>query len=117
MSVTQTPVHQCQCEQCQQHPHSDVAKQHRAINRLASRHRHGGIQVLHQITGLSRMTIRRGRDEVQRIDRTRGIRRAGGGGTLLKKTSPCTEPVEELATGCHRWRPNDRYQMDAQDIT
>jgi hypothetical protein len=101
MSVTRTPIHQCQCEQCQQHPHSDVAKQHRAINRLlaqldeksrrrlagllASRHRHGGVQALHQITGLSRMTIRRGRDEIQRIDRTQGIRRVGGGRIPVEK--------------------------------
>lgn len=101
MSVTQFPVHQCQCEQCHHHPYGEVAKQHRALNRLlaqldeksrrrlagllALRHRHGGIQALHQITGLSRMTIRRGRTEIQRRDRPRGIRRAGGGRHPVEK--------------------------------
>jgi hypothetical protein len=104
MPVTRSTVHQCQCEQCQHHPFSEIAKQHRALNRLlahldeksrrrlaglfALRHMQGGLQAIHQITGLSRMTIRRGRDEIQRIDRSPSIRRPGGGRHLLEKKGP-----------------------------
>jgi len=104
MPVTRSSAQQCQCEQCHHHPFSEVAKQHRSINRLlaqldeksrrrlagllALRHWQGGIQTLHQITGLSRMTIRRGRDEIQRIDRIPSIRRPGGGRHRVEKNSP-----------------------------
>ena len=96
MTQSQKPsVHQCQCAQCQQHPYGAQAKDHLAINRLvasldeknrrrfigllASHQTHGGIEWLHQITGVSRPTIRRGRNEIQHVDRTPGIRRAGAG--------------------------------------
>jgi hypothetical protein len=97
-------LHQCTCETCQQHPRSETAKEHRAINRLLaildekSRRRfvgllaltaeHGDIQRLIEITGLSRNTICRGRDEIERVephathDR---LRRAGGGRKMVEK--------------------------------
>ncbi len=100
-----TIVHQCVCETCQQHPYSAIAKEHQAINRvltgldeknrrrfvglLALQWGHGSIQQLSEISGISRMTIRRGRTEVQRVDRqTAGrVRRPGGGRqTIEKKT-------------------------------
>jgi len=99
-------VHQCTCETCQQHPYSAAAKEHRAINRLLAgldeKHRRrfagllalqwgrGSIQLLSKITGLDRMTIRRGRAEVQRIDRkTVGrVRHTGGGRKTAEKKSP-----------------------------
>jgi len=99
----QTPVHQCVCQTCQQHPYSAVAKEHQAINRLLAgldeknRRRfvgllafqwgRGGIQRLHEITGISHPTIRRGRTEVQRIDRLQAgrARRAGGGRQATEK--------------------------------
>ena len=102
----ETTVHQCTCEPCQQHPYSAVAKEHRAINRLLAgldeKHRRrfagllalqwgrGSIQLLSEITGLDRMTIRRGRAEVQRIDRqTVGrVRRTGGGRKTVEKKRP-----------------------------
>src|SRR5262245_17968049 len=98
--------HKCICEDCQQHPHSATAKEHRAINCLMTmfdeKHRRrfpgllalqwgrGSIQLLSLITGLDRMTIRRGREEVQRIDRqTVGrVRRTGGGRKTVEKKSP-----------------------------
>jgi len=98
-------VHQCICETCQQHPHSTIAKEHRAINRLLAgldeknRRRfiglltlqwgRGGVQLLHEITGISRVTIRRGRAEVQRLDRktVNRVRRAGGGRQAVEKKS------------------------------
>jgi len=96
----------CICLTCQAHPHSAVAKEHRAINRvllvlneksrrcfvglLALQWGHGGVERLNQITGLSHPTIRRGRDEVQRVERRaeRGrIRRAGAGQPAAEKST------------------------------
>jgi hypothetical protein len=100
------PLHQCTCETCQQHPYGEIAEEHRAITRvlaildeksrrrfvglLASRLDHGGIQLLIEITGLSRNTICRGRAEVQRVE-PRAVRnrlRAPDGGRqkVEKKT-------------------------------
>jgi hypothetical protein len=106
MERNQEPeVHQCVCKTCQQHPDSAIAKEHRAINRLLAgldeKHRRrfvgllalqwgrGSVQLLQEITGLSRVTIRRGRAEVQRIDRqtTGRVRRAGGGRQTVEKKS------------------------------
>ena len=80
-----------------------MAKDHQAINRLvasldeksrrrfvgvlAAQQKQGGIQGLRQITGLSRTTIGRGRDEIQRVDRTPGLRRAGAGRKAVEKNS------------------------------
>jgi hypothetical protein len=94
-------VHKCGCQDCSQHPHSHQAQQHKAINRVVatfdekSRRRfvgllalqfgRGGIERAHELTGLSRATIRVGRKEVHRIDRIRSIRRSGGGRMALEK--------------------------------
>jgi hypothetical protein len=96
-------VHQCVCQTCQQHPHSAVAKQHQAINRvlagldeknrrrfagvLALQWGHGAVQRLIEITGLSRNTICRGRAEVQRVDCATAdrVRREGGGRQVIEK--------------------------------
>jgi hypothetical protein len=101
----ETKIHQCVCETCQRHPFGAIAKQHRAINRvlaqldeknrrrfvglLALQWRRGSIELLHEITGLSRMTIRRGRAEVQRVDRQTSdrIRRSGAGRQASEKKS------------------------------
>ena len=100
-----TEAHQCNCETCQQHPYGAIAKEHRAINRLLAglneknRRRFvgllalqwggGSIQLLHEITGLSRVTIRRGRAEVYRLDRrpVGRVRRSGGGRKAVEKKS------------------------------
>ena len=104
-SKPETKTHQCSCESCQQHPYSVRSKEHRAINRLLlgldEKHRRrlvgllalqwgrGSIQLLHEITGLSRVTIRRGRSEVQRLDhKTVGrVRVAGAGRQMVEKNS------------------------------
>ncbi len=97
---------QCSCAICHDHPWSGAAQEHRAINRLImaldekSRRRlagllawqrgRGGVNLLSQITGLSRTTIRRGRDEVQRVERSsaRGrVRKAGAGRSRVEKNS------------------------------
>ena len=48
----------------------------------------GGVQWAHEITGLSRMTIRAGREEIQHTDRTPGVRRSGAGRPAVEKSSP-----------------------------
>ena len=98
-------IHQCDCETCQQHPFSAIAKEHKAINRLlaeldeknrrrvagllAQQWGYGGVKRLREITGLSRTTIGRGRAELERVDRnTRGrARRSGGGRPVTEKKS------------------------------
>ena len=108
-SMTNRVDRKCACLTCQAHPRSAVAKQHRAINRVLatlnekSRRRfagllalqagRGGVERLSRITGLSRPTIRRGRDEVQRIERRaeRGrIRQAGAGQPAAEKSIPAS---------------------------
>jgi len=98
--------HQCTCPTCRKHPRGTVAKEHRAINRVLtalnekSRRRfagllalqwgRGGIEHLSQITGLSRPTIRRGRDEVQRVERRTErsrVRQAGAGQPAVEKNT------------------------------
>jgi hypothetical protein len=99
-------VHRCTCASCLSHPHSTVAKQHRAINRvlcgldernrrrfvglLAVQWGRGGIQRLIEITGLSRNTIDRGRSEIQHPRRAVAVgrvRRAGGGRKRVEKNT------------------------------
>jgi len=99
------PAHKCTCEACQADPYSVAAKEHRAINRvvrmLDERNRRrfvgllarqwgpGGVQHLIEITGISRNTIIRGRDEVEHPRKApgRGIRRRGGGRQPVEKNS------------------------------
>ena len=98
-------LHKCVCQTCQQHPYSAVAKEHQAINRvvagldeknrrrfvglLALQWGRGGIAQLIEITGISRNTIRLGRAEVRRADRTTvgRIRRTGAGRPAIEKNS------------------------------
>jgi hypothetical protein len=79
-----------------------VARQHQAINRvlatfdeksrrrfaglLALQQGRGGVHWVHEVTGLSRMTIRTGREEIRRADHLPGIRRAGGGRLVVEKS-------------------------------
>ena len=97
-------VHQCTCVVCRTNARSTTAKEHRAINRVVasldekSRRRFagllalqrgwGGVERASEITGLSRPTVRRGRDEVQRVERLaeRGrLRQTGAGQPAVEK--------------------------------
>lgn len=96
-------LHCCRCEICKLHPHSKVAKEHKAINRvligldernkrrfvgvLASQSRN--ILQLSQVTGLSRNTIYRGQSEVEYPSQNpvAGIRRSGAGRLPVEKNS------------------------------
>jgi DeoR/GlpR family transcriptional regulator of sugar metabolism len=57
---------------------------------LARQHGHGGIQEVAEITGLSRMTIRRGLRESERGQRESSdrVRRPGGGRKCVEKKLP-----------------------------
>src|SRR6266542_3214407 len=97
-------LHHCVCATCAKHPYGQVAGQHQAINRvmatfdekarrrfvglLALQLGRGGVQLAHEITGLSRMTVRAGRKEISRTDRTPGVRRAGAGRPAFEKSDP-----------------------------
>lgn len=97
-------IQHCNCRNCREHPASVQAKEHRSINRLLStldeKHRRrfvgvlalqwgrGAIEKLATITGLSRTTIRRGRNEIRSVERrgtTNKIRDAGGGRKMVEK--------------------------------
>jgi hypothetical protein len=96
-------LHNCTCDRCQRHPHSKIAKEHKAINRvllgLDERNRRrfvgvlasqqGNVSQLSQVTGLSRNTIYRGQQEVEHPKRNpaSGIRRRGGGRIAVEKNS------------------------------
>jgi len=97
-------LHHCACAACAEHAYGRVARQHQAINRvlagfdekgrrrfvglLALQLGRGGVQLVHEITGLSRMTIRAGRAEISQTDHTVGVRRAGAGRPTLEKNNP-----------------------------
>jgi hypothetical protein len=97
-------LHHCACPACGEHPYGQVALEHQAINRVIlsldekARRRfaglmalqlgRGGVQRVHAITGLSRVTVRAGREEIKRMDRTAGIRAAGAGRPAVEKSNP-----------------------------
>jgi hypothetical protein len=99
-------LHRCGCVLCRRSNDLEVQQEHEAINRvlvtldergrrllaglLALQHGRGGIQRLSEITGLSRMTIRRGQREIERADTLGGtrLRRPGGGRRRLEKKAP-----------------------------
>jgi hypothetical protein len=106
MKKKRRAVHRCECEECQRHPYGLTAKEHRAINRvlasldeksrrqcaglLARQRGRGGIQAVHEISGLSRTTIRRGQHEISTLKRTRRVRAPGGGRPPVEKNSPAS---------------------------
>lgn len=96
-------IHWCRCRGCRSRSDTELLAQHRAINRvlteldergrrlfagiLARQRRRGGIQQVATITGLSRMTIRRGwRESEQGQTASVGrVRRPGGGRKCVEK--------------------------------
>jgi len=105
-SLKKKSLHECQCSTCRSAPRSAEAKEHQAINQvisllhekgrrqfvglLALQWGRGGVERLTAITGLSRPTIRRGRDEVQRKERRseqNRVRKRGAGRKLVEKNS------------------------------
>ena len=101
------PSHKCTCAACREQPRGAVAQEHQAINRVLttldekSRRRfigllalqggRGSITLLNQVTGLSRPTIRRGREEVSRVEKPSSqgrVRQAGAGRPAVEKNSP-----------------------------
>jgi len=96
-------IHRCCCRGCRSRKDTELVTYHRAINRvmveldersrrlfagiLARQHGHGGIWQVAEITGLSRMTIRRGLRETERgRAQTSGrVRLPGGGRKCVEK--------------------------------
>lgn len=103
--VAKRDVHGCECLECCAHPHSEVAQQHRAINRVAAtldeRNRRrfvgllalqwgrGGVALFNRVTGLSRTTILRGQHELSRgkATLTQRLREPGGGRPRVEKSN------------------------------
>jgi len=104
----QRRIHRCECLTCRRHPYGSIALHHRAINRvlatLDERNRRrfagllaiqgsgGSIAALSRITGLSRMTIHRGKREIEHPSpKRRGhLRAPGAGRPLTEKNSPAS---------------------------
>ena len=99
-------LHGCKCDECLAHPRSNTAREHRAANRilltlneknrrrfggvLALQLGHGGVEQVRRITGMSRTTILRGRNEIQIREgkkRASQIREPGGGRHKAEKTT------------------------------
>jgi hypothetical protein len=96
-------IHRCCCRGCRSRRDGELVEYHAAINRvmaeldergrrlfagvLARQHGRGGVQRVAEITGLSRMTIRRGRCETARgqHESPDRVRRSGGGRKRLEK--------------------------------
>lgn len=103
-------THRCSCRECRSRRDVEVAEYHRSINRviqeldernrrlfaglLARQFGRGGIQRVLEITGLSRVTIRRGLRECGELqpDELARIRRVGGGRKLIEKKVPRSKP-------------------------
>lgn len=69
----------------------DEKGRRRFVGFLAFEYGRGGIELMRQITGLSRVTVRRGRDEIMsehsvKVDKR--IRASGGGRYPAEKNSP-----------------------------
>lgn len=99
----------CQCWRCTRWPDGPVAQLHTSINHmvavlnekerrqfvglLARQLGHGGIQIMVEVTGLSRNTIARGQREVKAGDCGGAIRATGSGRLRVeKKNRSCGRP-------------------------
>jgi hypothetical protein len=96
-------IRRCRCRGCRSRTDADLVAYHRAINRvmaeldersrrlfagiLARQRGHGGIQEVAEVTGLNRMTIRRGLRESERGQAVSSdrIRCPGGGRKRVEK--------------------------------
>ncbi len=96
-------IHRCRCRGCRSRSNTELVAYHRAVNRvmaeldersrrlfagiLAQAHVLGGIQQVAKVTGLSRMTIRRGLRESERgqTEFSDRVRRPCGGRKCVEK--------------------------------
>ena len=100
----------CQCTQCLERPDTATAQLHSHILKMAAllneKHRrqfaalialqfgHGGIKQVAEITGLSRNTISRGKQDLTQTDFNTPVRAAGAGRKLVEKKSRfCCPPL------------------------
>lgn len=101
-------IFQCPCAECMNDPAGETACLHAGMNLMvasldeknrrrfaglwATQLGYGGVQQIARITGLSRTTITRGQQEIERADADAAgrVRSPGGGRTPVeKKTQPC----------------------------
>lgn len=127
-----SPVHRCPCKGCELYPNSTTAQEHRLINQLIAtvdersrrlyaaflvlQHGRGGMAKVARITGLSRNTLRRGRQELVTPEQTSPdrIRRLGGGRKRLeKKRQHPPASTGKIVAGCHGRRPDVGVEVDA----
>ena len=96
-------IHRCRCRGCRSRSDTELVAYHRAINRvmaeldersrrlfagiIAKQGAYGGVQQTAEITGLSRMTIRRGLRESEhgQAEGSDRVRRPGGGRKRVEK--------------------------------
>jgi hypothetical protein len=96
-------IRRCRCRGCRSRSDRDLVAYHRAINRVmaeldersrrlfagivARQRGHGGIQLVAEVTGLSRVTIRRGLRESERGQTSPSdrVRCPGGGRKRVEK--------------------------------
>lgn len=96
-------IHRCRCRGCRLRSDTELVAYHRAINRVmaeldersrrlfagivARQRGHGGVQQVAEITGLNRMTIRRGLRESERgqAESSDRVRCPGGGRKCVEK--------------------------------
>jgi len=98
------PIHQCQCDKCQQEGHHAERMLHHQINLVmsrldeqqrrwyaaveAKRHSHKGVELVSMITGLDEKTIRRGQTELaeELVNRPEArVRLPGAGRPMVEK--------------------------------
>ena|ERR1700704_5658295 len=79
----------------------------------------GGIAIVERATGLSRTTIRTGRDELRAgvtVDDVVGVRRAGGGRARIEEISPgIVEALETLVDPVTRGDPRIAPAVDVEE--
>ncbi len=126
-------IRRCRCRGCRSRSDADLVAYHRAINRVmaeldersrrlfagivARQRGHGGVQLVAEITGLSRMTIRRGLRKANadrwRLQSEYGVPAADENES--KKNATCAGVVEGAVAGCDGWRSDGWSAVDAQD--
>lgn len=101
------PIHQCQCDKCQEEGNHRERKIHHQINLVmsrldeqqrrwyaaveANRHSEKGVELVSKITGLDEKTIRRGQAELAEdlVNRPEGrVRLPGAGRPMVEKKTP-----------------------------
>jgi len=94
----------------------DVKWRRRFVGLFALQSGRGGVQLVPEIIGFSRMTMRIGQQEIIRTDRTPGVRRWGAGRLGPCRRWPCRPASPASLDGLARhqamWRAEDEAFAD-----